>query len=110
VLGDLTIPLMQFTLGVTLGRLSLRAIPRSLALSLLKIGMGVAVGVAVSLALGLEGIARGVFILDCAMPAAVFNYLLAQRYDRSPAEVASVVMMSTLVSLVTLPLVLAYVL
>jgi hypothetical protein len=110
VLGNFTIPLMQFTLGVTLGRLALSAIPQSVALSVLRIGMGVSVGVALSHALGLEGIVRGVFIVDCAMPVAVFNYLMAERYGRTPAEVASVVVMSTLISLVTLPLVLAYVL
>jgi len=51
-----------------------------------------------------------VFILDCAMPVAVFNYLLAQRYDRSPADVAGLVVVSTLLSLVTLPMLLGWLL
>ena len=107
LLGEFTIPLMQFTLGVTLGSLTFAVIRQSLGLSFLRIGMGVAVGFGLARLMGLEGAARGVFILDCAMPVAVFNYLLAERYNRSPAEVASVVMVSTLVSLVTLPLILA---
>jgi predicted permease len=41
------------------------------------------------------------------MPAAVFNYLIAQRYEQRPEEVASVVMVSTLLAFGTLPLILA---
>jgi hypothetical protein len=110
LLGGFTIPLMQFTLGVTLGTLSVAGLGRSFGLSALRIGMGLAVGVSLAELLGLEGVARGVFILDCSMPVAVFNYLLAQRYGRSPEEVASAVMVSTMLSLVTLPLILILVL
>ena len=56
-------------------------------------------------AFGVEG---RVLILQCAMPAAVFNYLLAQRYDRSPEEVASIVVVSTLLAAVSLPLLLPF--
>jgi hypothetical protein len=42
------------------------------------------------------------------MPAAVFNYLLAQRYDRSPEQVASIVVVSTLLAAVSLPLLLPF--
>jgi hypothetical protein len=38
------------------------------------------------------------------MPAAVFNYLFALRYERSPEEVAGMVVASTLLSFLTLPL------
>ena len=69
--------------------------------------MGLTVGYALASLFGLSGAARGVFVLDCSMPVAVFNYLLAERYSRSPQEVASAVMVSTLLSLVTLPLILA---
>ena len=65
--------------------------------------MGFGVGLALASLFGLEGTARGVLILDCAMPAAVFNYMMAERYGRSPSEVASVVVLSTLLSFATLP-------
>ena len=110
LLGDFTIPLMQFTLGVTLARLHLGAVPRSFALSMLRIGMGLALGIGLSELLQLEGVARGVFILNCAMPVAVLNYLLAEKYGRSPGDVASLVVLSTLISLVSLPLILAWLL
>jgi len=107
IMGGFTIPLMQFTLGYSLARFTAGHARRSLALTALRLGMGVAVGVGLSRLLGLEGIARGVFILDCAMPVAIFNYMLAERYGRDPLDVAGVVMTSTLVSFVSLPLLLA---
>ena len=52
----------------------------------------------------LEGVARGVLIIQSAMPAAVLNYLFAARYNNDPQEVAGVVVISTLMSVVALPL------
>jgi predicted permease len=44
------------------------------------------------------------------MPVAVSNYLFAQLYDRQPAEVAGMVLISTALSFATLPLLLLAVL
>lgn len=110
LVGDLSIPLMLLTLGVSLAELDIGRLPLSVALSALRIGMGTAVGFGVAELLGLEGIARGVLILQCSMPVAVFNYLLAEQYGRSPTEVASLVVVSTLLSFFTLPLLLTFLL
>lgn len=108
LLGGFTIPLMLLTLGVTLARLEVMNIRRALLLSILRLGMGFGVGVLVSTIMGLTGIARGVLILQCSMPVAVFNYLLAERYRRNPKETAELVVVSTVLSLVTLPLILQF--
>ena len=110
VLGGITIPLMQFTLGVSLAGLRLGRLPRALGLAAARFGLGVVVGVALGSLFGLEGVAWKVFVLDCAMPVAVFNYLLAQRYGRSPEDVAGLVVVSTLLSFVTVPALLAWLL
>ena len=110
LLGDFTIPLMSFTLGVTLGRLAIVDLRKAAILSVLRMGVGLAVGVALAESFGLEGAARGVVILQCSMPIAVINYLLAERYEREATEVASAIVLSTLISLATLPLVLAWLL
>lgn len=110
VLGGLAIPLMQLSLGVSLARLRPSDIPRTLSLAVGRLAMGVSVGIALAELFGLEGTARGVLILDCAMPAAVFNYMMAERYGRSPSEVASVVVLSTLLSFATLPLLIGWLL
>ena len=49
-------------------------------------------------------------LIQASMPVAVFNYLFAQRYGRSPAEVAGLVLVSTLLSFLSLPVLLWYVL
>ncbi len=110
LMGDFTIPIMQFTLGVSLARLRLTNLPRSFFLSALKIGLGASVGFTLAEILGFEGVARGVLVLDCAMPVAVINYMFASSFNRSPNEVAGVVVLSTLLSFVTLPLILIAVL
>jgi predicted permease len=76
----------------------------------LRIVLGFAVAFAVAWAFGLEGVAKGVLILQGSMPAAVFTYFFAARYDRSPEDVAGIVLSSTLISALTLPLLVAYVL
>ena len=81
-----------------------------MALSALRIGMGFAVGLGLASAWGLEGHARSVFVLLSAMPVAVVNYLMAERYDRAPAEIASLIVISTLLSFVTVPAILAWLL
>jgi predicted permease len=110
LLGDFCIPLMQFSLGVSLARLELSDLPRSIGLAVLRTVLGLSVGIGLAELLGLEGLLRSVFILDCAMPAAVFNYMMAERYGRSPQEVASVVVISTLIAFVSVPLLLAWLL
>jgi malate permease and related proteins len=110
LIGGFAIPLMLITLGVSLAQLQMTGLARSLALSLLRLGMGFAVGVTLGYLLGLEGTARGVLIIECAMPVAVFNFLYASIYNTRPAEVAGVIVVSTALSFLTLPALLWYVL
>ncbi len=110
ILGGATIPLMLITLGVSLAQLKVAEWKHSLLFSLVRVlgGFGLAVGVAALL--GLEGVDRGVLILQSSMPVAVFNYLLALRYQREPGEVAGMVVLSTLLAFVLLPFIVSFVL
>jgi len=110
LLGDLAIPIMLLTLGVALAKLKVASLWRSLLMSLGRLGLGLGVGFAIAGLLDLEGAARGVLILESAMPVAVLNYLFAARYDRSPGEIAGLVLVSTAISFVTLPVLLLIVL
>ena len=110
LIGQVTIPLMLLTLGVSLAGLGLRNLPRSTALALVRLGLGFGVGVATAWAFDLGYREGGVLILQTTMPVAVFNYLFAQRYSRAPEDVAGMVLISTLVSFLTLPLLLTFVL
>ena len=72
--------------------------------------MGVAVGFAVAAVFNLDGAARAIVIIQSAMPVAVSSYLFAEKFNRKPEEVAGMVVVSTAVSFVTLPLLLLAVL
>ena len=105
-LSGIAVPAMLLALGVSLQRLQLGKLKVSLFVALLRLGVGFAGGVLVATLFGLEGAARGVLIIQSAMPAAVFNYLFAQVHGRDPAAVAGVVVLSTFIGFLLLPLVL----
>lgn len=110
LLGGITIPMMLIALGVSLGQFHVTSLKRSLSISVMRIGMGFLTGNLVASLLGLEGALRGILIMQCSMPVAVFAYLFAMRYDRQPEEVAATVVISTVMSFALLPVLLWYVL
>lgn len=110
ILAGLAIPLMIISLGVSMARLRFDAARRTIAVSVVKLCVGLGVGLAIAEALGLTGAARGVLVIQCAMPIAVHNYVFAQRFARRPEETASMIMLSTTISLATLPLLMLVVL
>lgn len=103
LLSGLTIPLMLLMLGTSLAKIQVRAFPRSVALGALRLTMGIVAGFGLSRLFGFEGAMRVAFVIQCAMPVAVYNYLFAQMYDNEPEEVASLVVVSTLLSMITTP-------
>jgi hypothetical protein len=105
-LSGIAVPAMLLALGVSLQRLQLGRLKVSLVVALLRLGVGFAGGLLVAMLFQLEGAARGVLIIQSAMPAAVFNYLFAQVHGRDPAAVAGVVVLSTFIGFLLLPLVL----
>ena len=110
IFGQFAIPLMLITLGVSLAKLRITNLPRNFSLSCIRLTMGLGIGLLVCQLFGLEGFARGVVVLECSMPAALFNYMLAVRFDNNPEEVAGLVITSTLLSFITLPFLLVFIL
>jgi len=104
LMGGVAVPLMLFSLGYSLATLKIASLRLSLVFALARLLGGFAIGWAVALLLGLEGVARGVVVIQSAMPAAVLNYLFALRYNNDPQEVAGVVVLSTLLAVLLLPL------
>lgn len=108
LLGDLMIPLMLLALGNTLGGLRAQRLPFAMGWGIGRLVLGFAVALGVAELFGLEGAAKGVLVLQGAMPAAIFNYLFAARYGREPDDVAGIVLVSTIASAVTLPLLVSF--
>lgn len=107
--GGMTIPLMLIALGVALAELKIANLRRALGMSVGRLVLGLAGGWLVAEAFGLGGAMRGVVVIQSAMPVAVFNYLFARMYDAAPEEVAGMVLLSTVLSYLTLPFVVAFV-
>ncbi len=110
LIGDVTIPLMLITLGVSLARLKVAEWKLSLLFSVMRVAGGFLIALAVAQWFDLQGVERGVLILQSSMPVAVFNYLLALKFDREPGEVAGMVLLSTLLAFFCLPFIVAFVL
>lgn len=110
LLGGIAIPLMTIALGVSLAGLKIHFWQRSLLFSCVRVFGGLLLGYLACLAIGLEGVPRKVVLLQSAMPVAVFNYLLALRYNHRPDEVAAMVLVSTLVAFIGLPFLLIVIL
>lgn len=108
LIGQMAIPLMLITLGVAVARLTPAGIGRALRLSLLRVVLCVAAGVLAGRALGLDPVAGAVLVLQVSTPVAVTSYMLAAKYGADAEAVAGLVIVSTLLSVATLPLTLAF--
>lgn len=105
--GQMAIPLMLLTLGVAMGRLVADKLVQALALSAVKLLICVSVGACMGWAFGLDHTAFGVLVLQMAMPVAVTSYLLAEKYEADGPAVAGMVMVSTTLAVISLPVLLA---
>src|SRR5262252_353050 len=108
LLGGLMIPLMLLALGHTVGGLRAKNLKRAFGLGSARLLIAFGVSVGVSAALGVHGVAQGVLVLQGSMPAAVFSYLFAARYERDAEDVAGIVLVSTLLAAVALPFMVSY--
>ncbi len=110
ILGQLVVPIMLITLGVSIAGMKATHLLPTIGWSVVRTVMAFGVGVGVADLFGLTGVARGVLILETVVPVAVFNYLLAHRYNRNSDEVSGMILVTHIGALLYLPLVLAYVL
>lgn len=108
LVGQLGIPMMLITLGVAVARLTPGRLGQALWLSLLRVAICLAVGMAVGLWFELEPVALAVLVLQVSTPVAVTSYMLAAKYGADAEAVAGLVIVSTLLSVATLPLTLAF--
>ena len=107
LMGQMAIPLMLITLGVALARLKVKTISRAVILSIMKLIVSVCTAWIIGSYFGLNDIAFAVLVVQIATPVAVTSYLLAQKYGADANEVAGLVIASTVLSVVALPVLLA---
>ena len=106
LLGQSTLPLMLVGLGYRLHNFQSLQWGHALGGALLRIFGGfAAAAIAVNL-VGAEGVNRQVLLLYGALPAAVINFVLTEKYAQDPQLAASIVVLSTFISVFTIPIVL----
>jgi predicted permease len=107
LLGDALLPMMLFALGVRLTSLTRSGLALGLLGALARPVIGLAIGIPLAWALGLEGAARGQLLLFAALPPAVMQFMLAERYRQEPDKVAAMIMLGNALAVAFVPLALA---
>ena len=102
-IGSMVTPAVVLTLGYSLSRIKVTSIITTGLASLVRLGGGLAIGFLIVYIFQMTGIIRSVVILMAAMPGAVNTYLIAAKYKNEPELVASVVFITTVVSLLLIP-------
>ncbi len=99
--------LILMSLGIALTRLKVFSFKSAFISSICRVFIGPLIGLAIIKIFNLSGFAAGVFLIQCAMPSAVLTYLIGSMY--SPKEIvdsiASMIVVSTIMSFITLPIV-----
>lgn len=106
-LGEVSIPLMLFALGVRLLEVDFGDWRTGLLGALACPVSGILVALPLAWLLPLDTLGLAVLLVFAALPPAVLNYLVAEQYRLSPHRVASLVLIGNLGSLVVMPLILA---
>lgn len=107
-IGSLAMPAMLLIMGYKLNFVQAKAIKSSIWGTALRIGGGFLLGLVIVKVLAIRGVAGDIVIIVSSMPAAITSYIFAQKYDANPDFAASVVLVSTAVSIITIPLVLRF--
>ena len=103
MLGQATIPIMLISLGYRLYQVESLQLGHALGGALLRIFGGfAAANLAVHL-IGAEGVNRQVLLLYGSLPAAVVNFILTEKYRQDPGLAASIVVLGTFISVLTIP-------
>lgn len=106
LLGQVSIPLLLFSLGVRLLDVNLRDWQQGVLGAIVGPAAGVASALLVLPWLQLGELQFAQLMLFAALPPAVLNVLIAEQYKQEPEQVASIVMLGNLASLGIIPLVL----
>ncbi|MEZ5628341.1 MAG: AEC family transporter [Rhodocyclaceae bacterium] len=110
MLGEISIPLMLFALGVRLSDSRITAIGLGVLGAVARPVIGMAIAAALLVVMDFPPQQQALVLTFGALPPAVLNYIFAERYHQEPDTVASMVLIGNLAAVVFLPIALAFVL
>ena len=102
-----TIFLILMSLGIALTRLKIFSFSKALISSVCRLILGPIIGLSIIYYYELDGFAAGVLLIQCSMPSAILNYLIGSIYSPKKIvdNIASMIVVSTLLSFITIPIV-----
>ena len=105
-----TIFLVLMSLGIALSRLKVVSWTHASILGAVRVIIGPLIGFSLIKFLNLNGFAAGVLLIQSCMPSAVLTYLVGSMYSEKKVvdSVASVIVTSTIMSFITIPIVVYY--
>ena len=105
-----TIFLVLMSLGIALSRLKVVSWTHASILGAVRVIIGPLIGFGLIKFLNLNGFAAGVLLIQSCMPSAVLTYLVGSMYSEKKVvdSVASVIVTSTVMSFITIPIVVFY--
>lgn len=110
MLGDVSIPLALFALGVRIAQSRMTAFRIGVIGTLVRLTSGLLLTWLLAWALGLQGEQKAMLIIFGALPPAMINYVFAEKYEQGPDKVAAIVLVGNIAAVLVIPLVLALVL
>ena len=105
-----TIFLVLMSLGIALSRLKVVSWTHASILGAVRVIIGPIIGYTLIKMLNLSGFAAGVLLIQSCMPSAVLTYLVGSMYSEKKVvdSIASVIVASTIMSFITVPIVVFY--
>ena len=102
-----TIFLILMSLGIALTRLKVFSFNHAFISSIARVIIGPLIGFSIIKLFDLSGVAAGVLLIQCSMPSAILNYLVGSIYSPKKIvdNVASMIVVSTILSFITVPIV-----
>ncbi|MFT5705992.1 MAG: putative permease [Oceanospirillaceae bacterium] len=110
MMGKICIPLMLFALGVRMIDIDFSTWKVGLWGAVLAPASGILIAIPIGSILQLSTEHFAYLIVFAALPPALLNYMIAEKYQQQPAQVASIVLIGNISSLAIMPLVLYFVL
>ena len=104
MIGSVLVPMMLLSLGARLASSQIADTWVGFKSGVLILVVRVVAAFLVLWLIPLQGLERGALILFACLPSAVFNFMLADKFQVEPNKVASTVIVGHLLSLVFLPL------
>lgn len=110
MLGQVAIPLMLFSLGVRLTRVTFNDSTVAFVVALFCPLVGGSIALLLTQIMVLPELHKNILLLFGILPPAVVNFMLAEQYNNEPEKVASMVLIGNLVSIVSIPIMLFFIL